>query len=144
MNIMVFLNWDLLDLEMRDSYEKPHSDYASFHFLRLCFRVLQFLSHSTEAATASVLQKKMCLKISWLSQEKNCVGVSFNKVTAATFLKKDSNTVFCSEIWEIFKKTYFEEHLQTNASDSIVVSKSMYTWCMLFHQDLRCAWCMLI
>ena len=33
----------LLELEIRDSYKKLYCDYISFHFLRLCFRVLQFL-----------------------------------------------------------------------------------------------------
>ena len=44
----------------------------------------------------------------------------FNKVAAATLLKRDSSTVFSYEICEIFKNTYFEEHLQTTASDSTI------------------------
>ena len=40
---------------------------------------------------------------------------------APALLKRDSNTgVFC-EHWEIFKNTYFEEHLQTAASE-------IFTW----------------
>ena len=39
----------------------------------------------------------------------------FNKVAGlrpANFLKRESNTVFFCEICEIFKNTYFEEHLR--------------------------------
>ena len=32
-----------------------------------------------------------------------------------TLLKRDSTLVFSCEYCEIFKKTYFEEHLQTDA-----------------------------
>ena len=42
-----FLNYDLLELEIRDSYKKPYCDYVSFRFLRLCFRVLLFLQYSS-------------------------------------------------------------------------------------------------
>ena len=34
-----------------------------------------------------------------------------------TLLKRDSNTVFPCEYCKIFKKTYFEEHLGTAASE---------------------------
>ena len=43
----------------------------------------------------------------------------FNKVAglrATTLLKQDSTQVFYCEIWELFKDTYFEEHLPTNVS----------------------------
>ena len=65
------------------------------------------------------------LKISQYSQENICVGISFlikmQAFRAPALLKWDSNTgVFCKH-WEIFKNTYFEEHLQTAASDS-------FTW----------------
>ena len=42
----------------------------------------------------------MCLKVSQISQENACVGVQ----------------VLSCEICEIFKKTYFEEHLGTTTS----------------------------
>ena len=32
-NIVIFLNCDLLELEIRDSSKKPYSDYVSFDFL---------------------------------------------------------------------------------------------------------------
>ena len=51
------------------------------------------------------------------TQENNCVGVSFNKVAglnANNFIKKKLQVFFC-EIYEIFKNTYFEEHLHTTA-----------------------------
>ena len=44
-----------------------------------------------------------------ISQEKTCIGA----LRPATLLKRDSNT---GEICEIFKNTYFEDHLQTTAS----------------------------
>ena len=42
-NIVIFLNYDLHELETRDSYKKPSCDYVSFHYLRQRFRVLLFL-----------------------------------------------------------------------------------------------------
>ena len=45
----------------------------------------------------------------------------FNKIAGfrpATLLKRDSNT-FSYEMYEIFKNTYFEEHLRMTASDTI-------------------------
>ena len=58
-----------------------------------------------------------------------CVYVSFIKIVL-DFISRllyfihilYSNAVFSCEICEIFKNTYFEEHLQTTASNSIVVS----------------------
>ena len=44
---MIFLNCDLLELEIRDSYKKLYCDYVSFRFLRVYFRVLQFLQYSS-------------------------------------------------------------------------------------------------
>ena len=35
------------------------------------------------------------------------------------FIKRDFNTGFC-EICEIFKNTYFEEHLRTTASELLI------------------------
>ena len=55
---------------------------------------------ATKSATGGVLLKKSFLKIPQISQESTCVGV------------------FC----EIFKKTYFEEHLRT------AVSFAIYQW----------------
>ena len=45
-NIMSFLNFDLLELDIRDSYKKSYCDYVSFRFLRMCFQVLQFLQYN--------------------------------------------------------------------------------------------------
>ena len=39
-NIVILLNYDLLELEIQDNYKKPYYDYVSFRFLRLCFRIL--------------------------------------------------------------------------------------------------------
>ena len=36
-NIVIFLNCDLLEFETRDSYKILYCKYASFRFLRLCF-----------------------------------------------------------------------------------------------------------
>ena len=62
--------------------------------------------------------KKLFLKISRYSQDDTCVGISFLiKSHACNFIKKGSQHryIFC-EYREIYKNTYFEEHLQTAAS----------------------------
>ena len=70
-------------------------------------------------------KRKLFLKVSQYSQENTCVGISFlikmQAFRVPALLKRDSNAgVFC-EHWEIFKNTYFEEHLRTAASES-------FTW----------------
>ena len=56
------------------------------------------------------------LKISENSQEKTCARVSFLiklQNEACNFLKKDTLAQMSScEFWEIFKDTFFIEHLQ--------------------------------
>ena len=81
--------------------------------------------------------RKLFLKLSHYSLENTCVGISFlMKMQAfrpAALLKRDSNTgVFC-EHWESFKNTYFEEHLQTAASDS-------FTWTFSYMNKWHRKW----
>ena len=67
-----------------------------------------------EAATRGVLQKKM--KFSQISQEDPfVVGIK-----AYSFVKTEMRLqqVFSCKIREIFRNTYFEEHLRTTASTS--------------------------
>ena len=63
---------------------------------------------------------KMFLKYSQYSQENTCVGVFFNKVAGlrlANVLKKRlQHRCFPVNVAELFKNTYFEEHLRTAAS----------------------------
>ena len=63
-----------------------------------------------ETASGDVLWKKLFLKISQHSQESS---------RAATLLKtrQTPTLVFSFEHCEIFKNTYFEEHLLTDSSD---------------------------
>ena len=64
--------------------------------------------------------KKMFLKIPQNSQENTCVRVSFlTKLQAwGNFVKtKTLAQVFSCEFCEIFKNTFFTEHLRTTASD---------------------------
>ena len=63
----------------------------------------------SEAATRSVLWKKLFLNILQHSQE---------RCRPATLLKTGSSTG-SSEYYKIFKNTYFEEHLVTTTSDSL-------------------------
>ena len=72
-----------------------------------------------EAATGSVLQKKVFLEISQSSQENTCARVSLLiKLQACNFVKKETLAqVFTCEFCEIFKSTFFTEHLWTTASE---------------------------
>ena len=56
--------------------------------------------------------KKMFLKFSQYSQEYTSLGVS-NKVAGpkVNFIKETPVQVFSCEYWEIFKNTFFVEHL---------------------------------
>ena len=87
--------------------------------------VQRILSSRKSIMNRKCSTRKLFLKISQYSQENTCVGISFlikmQAFRAPALLKRDSNTgVFC-EHWEIFKNTYFEEHLRTAASES-------FTW----------------
>ena len=63
------------------------------------------------------LLEKVFIKISQNSQESNCGGVSFSiKIPAQVFPCK-----FC----EVFKSTYFVEHLQTVASDHYQIRRHL-------------------
>ena len=75
-----------------------------------------------EALTRDILLKKVLLKISRASQENTCI-VAFFQVAGlqpASFLKRDSNTSAILSFFQIFKSTYFEEHLQMNASGGVL------------------------
>ena len=69
--------------------------------------------------------RKLFLKISQDSQENTCVGASFlikmQGFRPPNFIKKRLEHRCFREHWEIFKNTYFEEHLRTAASES-------FTW----------------
>ena len=68
--------------------------------------LLQVLDYYSEAGTDGVLWKSVFLKISQNSQPKAC-----------NFIKKGSLTqVFSCQFCEIFKNTFFTEHLRTIAS----------------------------
>ena len=86
--------------------------------------VQRILSSHKSIMNRKCSTRKLFLKISQYSQENTCVGISFlikmQAFRAPALLKRDSNTgVFC-EHWEIFKNTYFEEHLRTAASESFI------------------------
>ena len=63
------------------------------------------------------LKKKMFWKISRNSQENTCDRASFLIKLQTNFIKKETLTqVFSFEFCEIFKNTFFTEHLPTTAS----------------------------
>ena len=71
------------------------------------------MNPESEAATEGVLWKKVFLKISQNSQENTCAGAR-----PATLLTKKLwlAQVFSCEFCEVFKNTFFTEHLRTTAS----------------------------
>ena len=60
----------------------------------------------------------MKLKISRNSQKNTCVGGSFlTKFQACNFIKKETSTqMFSCEFFEMFRNTFFTEHLRMSAS----------------------------
>ena len=79
-----------------------------------------------KAATGDTLPKKLFLKNSQYSQENTSVG-DFNSSTSTRIrLQKETSTqAFSFEYCEIFKNTYFEEHLRTAASASTTLHSQM-------------------
>ena len=80
------------------------------------------VNHMVEAATDKVFCKKGFLKNFAIFTGKHLCWSLFVTIVQtfrpATLLKRDSNTWFADEIWEIFKNTYFEQHL---FSTSIII-----------------------
>ena len=71
---------------------------------------------NAEAATGGVLYKKVFLKISINSQENTCARVSFLKLLACNFIKKETLAQVSScEFIEIFKNSVFTKHLWLTA-----------------------------
>ena len=55
------------------------------------------------------------------------------KKSACNFIKKRLQQVFSFEICEIFKNTYFEEHLQTTASEHFIKYLEVnFSWATAF------------
>ena len=76
------------------------------------------ITSSSEAASGSVVQKKVFLKILQNSRENTCVRDSFLTNFQATLLKKSLAQVFSCEFCEISKNTFFTEHLRTTVPSS--------------------------
>ena len=73
----------------------------------------------SEAATRRVPKTKMFLEIS-----QNSLATWFNSPEACNFIKKETLTLgFPCEFCEIFKNTYFEEHLRTAGFDYLETSQ---------------------
>ena len=82
-----------------------------------------FLKDQIRSSYRRCSVKKVYLKISQISQENTCVGVSFfSGLRPATLLKRDSKQVFSCEIYHILTNTYYEEHLWTTASVRCFIS----------------------
>ena len=90
---------------------------------------------STEAVTRGVLCKKVLLEISQNSQENTSARVSFLiklQTSASNFIKKETLAeVLSCEFCEIFKNTFFTEHLWTTASTLALRARDcIFTRCM--------------
>ena len=86
--------------------------------LLLLLAIFHFLSYSSHGTIEAVVRrcsiKKVFLKISQISQEETCARDSFliRLLQACNFIKKEAlSQVFSCEICEIFKNTFFIEHL---------------------------------
>ena len=86
-----------------------------------------FLSHlvwiyvilqNTEAGAGGVPLKKVFLRISQNSHKNTCVTCNFIK-------KRTLTQVFSCEFWEIFKNTFFTEHLR-KSSENIVRTLAIF------------------
>ena len=76
--------------------------------------VLKYILKIEELAGRSYSLKVIFLKVFQISQDNTYDGASF----LCHFINKETPVqVFSFEFWEIFKSTYFAEHLQTAASE---------------------------
>ena len=92
--------------------------------------IMNFLNTGliSEAAVGGGQWKKLFLKLLQHSQENMC-WVPSTRV-AATLLKRESKQMFSCQYCEIFKKTYFEEHLRT--AGSVIFSQDVFTLCQQY------------
>ena len=79
----------------------------------------KYLPKIREAANGGVICKKVFLEISQNSQENTCSRVSFLiklQAEACSFIKKETLAhLFSCKFGEIFKNTFFTEHLRVTA-----------------------------
>ena len=62
-----------------------------------------------------------------------CIGLSFQKIAGSvTYSKQTPTQVFSCEYFEIFKNTYFEEHLRKTAFVSVILFKKLRKFEKLF------------
>ena len=79
--------------------------------------IVETALHYSEATTRRVLWKKVFLEIL-----QNSLATWFNSPEACNFIeKKTLAQVLLCEFYEIFKNTYFEEHLRTAAFDYLEI-----------------------
>ena len=88
----------------------------------------------TEAAAGGVFQKGV-VKMLQISQKNTCIGVS--GLQACNFIKKGlQHRYFFCEICNIFKNTYFEEHLRATACE-VTVYKLLIKCSKIFHGKIH-------
>ena len=87
------------------------SQHKKFYFIVSFSQNDKTVSRSYKSSHQRCSIKTVLLKISQISQENTCAGVSFQ-----LYQKETPAQVFSREICEIFKNTYFEEHMRTTAS----------------------------
>ena len=103
---------------------KVYVVWTQMKFLMIILKVIiSFISFiitfTTEAATRSVLWKKGFFKMLQNSQENTCARVSFLIKLQAK--KETLAQVFSCEFCNIFKNTFFTEHLRTAASVTTIL-----------------------
>ena len=85
----------------------------------------------------------MFLKILQTLQENACVGVFFMKLqtfSLQVFKKQTPTQVLSCEVCKTLKNTYFEEYLQTAASESVPFIKKPFLKTLQYSQDESNQW----
>ena len=116
-----------------------------------CLGVLAWEFVVLEAATKGVLSKKLFLKIPQNSKKNTCASLFSNKVAKnsySNFLNKVEKQilaqVFSCEFCEIFKNTFFTEHLWATISEVLWIvqpqlRKRDVIWLQRYTSKFRCS-----
>ena len=87
------------------------SRYFNKYICRVSILLVLFICFGNKSSHHKCSFKKVFLKILQISQEKNCLGVSFNKVAGlkiCNFTKKETSpNLFSCKYREIFKNRFF-------------------------------------
>ena len=119
MNIVIILDCDLLESEIRDSYKETLLSLCFFRFLRLCFRVLYFLQHRSSHRRCSV-KRDAPKNFAYFTGKHLCRSLFLIILQLKLYLKETPAECFPVKFEKFLRTPFLKNNCQTTAFDSTV------------------------